>query len=499
MFADGNIAIAAPSSRPWVLPLAGVTVLSLLWALLYRDAVISAVGTWIASPTYSHCFLILPVVAYLIWDKRHELSCLEPEACVPALLLAVPAGLGWIAGALSSINEIQQLSAVAMYQVILLATLGPKVYRVLLFPALLLFFLVPTGQYLVPPLQRLTTWFVSSGLSALNILHYTEGNVIELANGRFLVAEACAGLRFLIANIVLCAIFAHFAFRKPLKIGLFLLAALLVPIAANCLRALSIVLIAHWTDNRLAVGADHLVYGWGFSVVILLGLFAVAAHFRDPVADGRPLVVWRDFTIPSRGRMVMAVALAALALSLPAVLVEAQAAAFPVRQIVFDPRPPPGWTKGPAAGKWQPKLEGTERQVQLQFRGVAPVDVLLGTYRDEVSSRTASMPENQLWDEREYNLVRSGDIQAGGKVFRELVLAGPAERRLVWWTYWKDGRFTSSNLQTRLLAVRNAFGNRTGVALLVLSTPVRAGDAQARATLRSALWIVNGISSVEGS
>jgi len=498
MSAD-SITLAVPNSRQWILPLSGIGLLSLLWAILFRDAIAAAVQTWWVSPTYSHCFLILPVAAYLLWLRRHELACMEPQASFWPLLLAVPAGIGWMIGIMASINEIEQLSAVLAYQMILLTMLGTAVYRALLFPALLLFFLVPVGQYLVPPLQHLTTSFVSAGLSGLNILHYTEGNVIELANGRFLVAEACAGLRFLVSNIVLCVIFAYFAFRRPLKIFLFLLAAVIVPVAANCLRALGIVLIAHWTNNRLAVGTDHLIYGWGFSVLILLVLFGVAVQFRDTAMNHRPLIYWREFKPQSPGQYLLATAAATTLLLLPMALAQAQAAIFPTLTPSFDPSVRTGWQKAAPSRRWAPQFSGAQNQLSFAVRHAAevPVDVLY-TYYQGPAHGTA-LPETQLWDERRYNLVGQAELheqgQDGDYRLRELVLSSPGERRLVWWTYWKDGRYTTSNLAVKLLALGDAFKPHTGLAIMAISTVVKNDDEEARARLRTALWSIRKLAA----
>src|SRR4051812_47546107 len=105
-------AIALPASRLWVVSLCELTAISLLWGLLYRDAAVSAIVTWWESPTYSHCFLILPITLYLVWLRRHELARLVPARWAPGLLLAIPAGAGWVLGRLSSINEIQQFASV---------------------------------------------------------------------------------------------------------------------------------------------------------------------------------------------------------------------------------------------------------------------------------------------------------------------------------------------------------------------------------------------------
>jgi exosortase A len=486
------IALATPTSRQWVLPLLALTILSALWGMLYWDAIIAAVQTWWVSPTYSHCFFILPISSYLIWSKRYELACLKPVPYLPALWIALPAGAAWLLGNLASINEVQQFAAVALFQMIVWNIVGLNSYRTILFPCLFLFFLVPVGQYLVPPLQALTSWFVSAGLSVLGILHYTEGNVIELPNGRFEVAEACAGLRFLVSNIVLCTLFAYFAFRKWTKLVVFMVAAVTVPILANCLRALGIVLIAHWTDNRLAVGADHLVYGWGFSVVILLVLFGVGAHFRDAVGTNQQLLYFTEPNSPSHSRLFATAALAALFLAVPPALLEAKAAYFPPSELTLALPQQRGWTNAAPNGPWIPKVSAANKQLRLtlQHYPAAPIDFVLNYYRDD--TKTHALTENQLWDENHYNLISAANRHekwAGGILpLRELVLSSPTERRLVWWCYWKDGQFSTSGAVVKLLSVKNAFRPHTGIALVAVSAPILGSEEIARASLRSSLW-----------
>ncbi len=46
------------------------------------------------------------------------------------------------------------------------------------------------------------------GLDLLDIANYTDGNTIEIAEGKFYIAEACAGLRFLVASVAFGCLYA---------------------------------------------------------------------------------------------------------------------------------------------------------------------------------------------------------------------------------------------------------------------------------------------------
>ena len=486
----------------WLLHGALVAVGALVWAFAYRDAIARAVAIWWDSPTYSHCFLVLPVSLFLIWRRREAFARLRPDFYPPALLLALPAGLLWLLGEAASVNEAMQLAALSMFEILLLAMLGPQIFRTFLFPFLFLFFLVPVGQYLVGPLQSYTTWFVSAGLTALGILHYTEGNVIQLANGTFEVAEACAGLRFLVANIVLCLLFAYTAFRKPHKIAIFLIAAIVIPIIANSFRALGIVLIAHWSDNRLAVGADHLVYGWGFSVAILLVFFLLAARYRDPP---RPVPVIPRAK-PVRSPLTAFVPAAALLLiaAPPALASVRDAASLRALPDLASP-PRPGWSRSAAASPWSPDLPPPDQRQRFDLRpqgGEEAVDVLVDYYRGTDKDHSLIVAPNRLWDERAYNLLASSAAapSIGGRPqpFREFLLQSPGETRLVWWSYWKDGRFTDSGSALKWMALKDLFGRQGGAALVALSVRISGTEEEARSRLAAAAWALDPLDFGKG-
>ena len=216
-----NLTRATPLSSEawsrWAPALLSIALTAVCVGALNWDIIVAAVRVWIVSPTYSHCFFIVPVTCYLIYQKRHIVSTLAPHPLPLAAVLAIPFMAAQIVGSVLGIHEIQQFSFIAILLVAILSCVGWEVFRTIMFPLLYLFFLVPTGEYLIPPLQAFTTRFISSGLTTFGILHFTEGTVIYLANGAFRVAEACAGLRFLIATVAVGTLFAYFQFHRWYK------------------------------------------------------------------------------------------------------------------------------------------------------------------------------------------------------------------------------------------------------------------------------------------
>jgi exosortase A len=480
----------------WALHLGALAaVLSLMGALFWAE-IAQAVDVWWQYPAYSHCFLIIPISAWLIWEKRDELRDQLP-AVAPKFLLAVPALLlFWFLAKLATINEARQIAFIGLVQIAILTMLGPRVYRTVLFPVLFLFFLVPVGQYLIPPMQRFATWFTDIGLTILGIVHYTEGTVIEVTTGKFEIAEACAGLRFLVATVTLGVLFAYLAFRSWIKIATLLAACVIVPLIANGLRCTGIIALAYFTNDAVAVEADHVVYGWGFNAAILLVILCVGARFRDGPADKKSQQVVKNQIVP-QGAVLSAALATALAIS------AGPAAAYwhDHRALADRPALAPqslaveGWKIVPAVDSWRPAYGGSDWEMHtslsLADSLAPPVDVVITYYGRARMGHTLIASTNSLWDTTVWQLgqSRSTTARLGSRPLRldETVISSGEQKRLVWSTYWMDERFTTSGLAIKLLQLKTAFFGDEAEALVAFSTPIDGADELARARLTRAL------------
>jgi exosortase A len=260
-------------------PVLGVGLL--LFAILFHAEIAAAVEVWIDSTAYNHCFLVIPIVAYLIWDRRDALTHATPIPNAWFALAAIPVIMVWLLAERLGIMEGRQLMVMTLVEIFFLCVLGWRLYYRLLGPLLYLYFLVPFGEFLVPSLQGFTTSFIVHGLNLMNIPNYADGFAIEIPEGAFQVAEACAGLRFLIASIAFGCLYALLMYRSPLRRAAFILISLVVPIIANGFRALGIVVLGHILGNAQAAVADHLIYGWLFFSVVILLQIALGLPFRQ--------------------------------------------------------------------------------------------------------------------------------------------------------------------------------------------------------------------------
>lgn len=299
--------------------------------LAFHEEITAALRVWRGSTAYTHCFLILPIALTLAWDRRTALAAapIEPSAAIS--LLALPVSAAWLIADLLGIMEGRQLALIVLVQLLFLAVLGWRMGQALAAPLLYLFFLVPFGEFLVPTLQSITTRFIGLGLSLTALPFYIDNHTIEIPEGTFFVAEACAGLRFLIASLAFGVLYALLIYRSWTRRALFIAVSIIVPIIANGFRALGIILLAHLIGSAKAATADHLIYGWVFFSVVMALLIALGLPFREdtmPHAAGAGTAAAQH--LPPLGRSAgaaMTLALAALAGPLAATLIAAEVAA----------------------------------------------------------------------------------------------------------------------------------------------------------------------------
>lgn len=271
-----------PTGQSWrVLTIAlGVTyVWMLFW---YWPTLSNMAAIWWRSDTYQHGLVVPPIVAWLIWRKRELLAQQSPK---PVGWIAIPVALvvfAWLLGELTAVNALTQLSVVALIVLVALSLLGLRIGKTLAFPLLFLFFAVPIGDFLMPRLMDWTADFTVMALQFTGIPVYREGLQFVIPSGNWSVVEACSGIRYLIASLTVGALFAYLNYHSLKRRLIFLAVAVAVPIVANWLRAYLIVLLGHVSGNKLAAGADHLIYGWVFFGIVIAIMFAIGMRWSEP-------------------------------------------------------------------------------------------------------------------------------------------------------------------------------------------------------------------------
>ena len=197
---------------------------------------------------------------------------------------AVGAGC-WLVGDAAGLAVARQLGLIMMLQGSVAAILGPNVARGVLFPLFYMLFLVPIGEEAVPALQTLTAKMCMVLLGWTGIPAHIDGIFITTPAGLFRVAEACSGVKFLIAMVAYGALVANLCFQTWGRRAAFLAVCVVVPIIANGLRAFGTIFMAHHQGIEFAASFDHVVYGWIFFGIVIALVMAAGWPFFDKRAD----------------------------------------------------------------------------------------------------------------------------------------------------------------------------------------------------------------------
>ncbi len=454
----------------------------LLFPLLaYFKTAASIVNIWDSSGTFAHGYVILPISLWLIWGRRDVLRTMQVAPWWPALPLLAACGAAWLLGEMGEVQIVRHYAFVAMLPLSALAILGLPIARSLAFPLAFLLFAVPFGDVFIEPLIGMTANFTVDALIATGIPVFREGNNFSIPSGNWSVVEACSGVRYLISSVTLGCLYAYLTYRSTWRRALFIVASIIVPIFANGARAYLIVMIGHLSGMTLAVGVDHLIYGWIFFGIVMFLLFWIGAIWREdaaPAVEVEAAPALPDAPPAPMGKLLpAALAIIACVGIWPAYqyyLEKTEAAPAPVVLTSVATVAP----RAPAFVDWTPAFPTANAELQ-QFHaqdGVG-VGVKLLYYRHPPEGTKLITTTNRLspvaapvW-RTVTTIVRDEAIGTRSLRVRESTMAGPGGKMLVWHWYWIDGSTTSNDYVGKLLQIRQKLlhASDDGAAVMVFA------------------------------
>ena len=445
-----------------------------LLVAIFFDTAWSMVEIWYRTGTYAHGFLILPISLWLIWEKRALLVDTPVRANFFVLFLMLAVGLTWLLAHLVDVLVVQQLALVGLLVLGIWTIVGNAVARVLVFPLFFLFLGVPMGEDLVQPLMDVTASSTVRMIQMTGIPVYREGMFFSLPSGNWSVVEACSGVRYLIASFTLGLLYAYMTYRSMFRRLLFVLAAILVPIVANSLRAYGIVMLGHLSGMTIATGVDHLIYGWIFFGLVMLLLFWLGAFWReDEDNDGLPLAAPKpsgsNTIVQATGAVPLAFVAALSVAGLPPVLAASFDRIAPRAADAQLPIPAAvdGWALlSEATWTWRPVNSGADRElVQFYQHRDQTVALYLNQYFDQSQGAELEGGGRKFFD-RELDWKIASQARADVLFPEEtmsvdaVTMRGP-EGRIAIWSWYRIGHFyTASSYMVKLLELWETLGMR---------------------------------------
>lgn len=490
--APSPIAFAPHPGWRVALPAVLLTLTAIL--VIFRETALAMVDVWMRSGTYAHGFIVPPISMWLIWRMREKVAVLAPRHCYPALLLLAVAGGAWLLGEVATVNVVPQFALIFMLVLAVLAVLGSAVARSIAFPLLFLFFAVPFGDFTQPKLMEWTAKFTVLGLRLTGVPVYSDGLNLVIPSGSWAVVEACSGVRYLIASVTVGTLFAYLTYHTLRRRLIFVVVSILVPIVANWGRAYMIVMLGHLSGNTLAVGVDHLIYGWVFFGFVIMIMFWIGARWReDELPSGSPKVLVTASSRDTDSAIWRAACTTVLVVAVwPIASWQVERDMSPPLDQLASLGPIIGWQRvpqGQGLPNWQPRFQNYSASTQATFENDGRVaGLFLGYYRnqDQQHKMVTSMNVLVTSDDPVWSKVSGGTSeiaidQKALKVRTALLRAHSSSARLVVWQwYWVNGHWTASDVLAKVYTtVSRLTGSGDDSAVIVLYTLQRkAGEAE---------------------
>jgi exosortase len=251
-----------------------------------------------APADWSHAYLVPLISGFLIYKRRSELAAVEPRPFWPGLLVLVASVCTFAYFTLTRAPGVHMAQGASIIGAILggvMLVLGPRMTQGLFLPIAFLVFGITVSEAIMNVITwRLQGWAAVGSyilLNALTVQTDLAGNTLTIYHqGKEIplnVAEACSGMRMLIAFLALAAAVALVACPKWWqRIALMLLAAP-VAIFTNILRV-AFLGVAAIVNPDLSAGEAHTLIGTLWLVPAFALFMGVVWVLRNLVREGKP-------------------------------------------------------------------------------------------------------------------------------------------------------------------------------------------------------------------
>ncbi len=264
-----------PAVRFWP----GLVLIAALTAVLYAAVMKDLVLDWWENPDYNYAFLVPLFVGYVLWQNLHHYETIEIKPSNWGLLILLAAIALLIVGTLGADYFTSRFSLCVLLAGMVVYLGGWHMLRALAFPLSYTSLMIPlpgiVQNQVTYPLQLMASRLAASFVELAGVPVFRQGNLLSVPHYSVEVAQACSGIRSLLALLAMGIAYGYVAERRTwARVGL---VVVLVPIAVftNSLRIMVITLLGYALNPAWAEGFLHFFSGW-LIFVLALGLLFLA-------------------------------------------------------------------------------------------------------------------------------------------------------------------------------------------------------------------------------
>jgi exosortase len=243
------------------------------WPILYRMG-----NQWATDENMGHGFFVPIFAGFVAWQHRNELLAEPRKSNAFGLIIVIFSGLLSVVATLGAELFSARLSfVIALFGTVLYLG-GTRWIKILLFPLVLLLFMIPIPAIiysaLTMKLQNLASELGELMIGMMGIPVFREGNILHIPSQPLDIAEACSGIRSLMTLLFMALIISYFTDKKVWMRWALLVATVPIAILANGMRvAITALLSEHNTE--WASGWYHEMEGFIIYFIDIIVLLAV--------------------------------------------------------------------------------------------------------------------------------------------------------------------------------------------------------------------------------
>ena len=251
----------------------------LLFAIAYMPAFKILAERWAESEEYSHAFLVVPIILYMVYQKKNLLPKSSNLSTVPwTFPIIIFCSLYFF----SLLTEVHSVIFISMFISALFSIAyiyGISSIKLLFTPILLFLMIIPVPDQVIIsitfPLQLLVSIISEIVIRFFDIAVIRNGNIIEITNKKFEIVEACSGLRSVITLITMSVIIGYFFLKNNFLKVYLLLAAVFVAIIVNIFRIVSMVIFFEYLKFDMSKDPVHSFLGIFVIIIAFMLLFSI--------------------------------------------------------------------------------------------------------------------------------------------------------------------------------------------------------------------------------
>lgn len=263
-------------------------VISVLLWWFFHEEIDRIVYRWINDPSWSHGFLIPLFSLYFLNQHKNEILRLETKPSYLGLVLLIGCFVFYALDVVHfKIAYFQSLTLIAAIGAVVLFLGGWKLLKYSWLPVIYLVFAInlPDRLYksITMPMRRLAAWIATSLLNLVSNLEAVAKGVVihvtyrgEVMDPPLDVADACSGMRLLMAFLALGVAMAYLHYRPVWQRLILLVSTIPIAILCNVIRVTVTGFIYVLWDPKYAQGIYHDLLGM-LMLPLAFGLYGLLA------------------------------------------------------------------------------------------------------------------------------------------------------------------------------------------------------------------------------